>query len=135
MHPIEGFYYIMNGTCNVVSCNHVGLNPTRVKELGLVPNIEFVFGNATYTRDPLSIMTHDDNDLNNECNETIKNSGRWSDLVNSIISIMVTTEAMNIIQDNVHQYSFPDHITQSFNNELAELFQQWEIMERYTNKY
>ena len=49
------------------------------------------------------------------------NSGRSSDLVKFIISFMVSAETINITQDNVHQYSFPDHITPEFQQRIRQI--------------
>jgi hypothetical protein len=50
-------------------------------------------GNNTFSRDPLSIVTRD-------------SDHEWSDIIDSVIQILYTAEAMNITQANVHTTDF-----------------------------
>ena len=77
-----------DGTCNAIAAEAITLNPTRLRLLGLFQGINFTLGENTFSRDPLALTTRD-------------GDPDWSDLVNSVIKILYTGEALNLTAENV----------------------------------
>lgn len=98
-NPVDSIGFFNNGTCNVIAAEPILMIPSRLyNDFGLDKNLPFVVGNNTFSRDPLSIITPD-------------GDVEWSDMVNSVIKILYTTEKMNVTRDNVQTYQFDPQLS------------------------
>ena len=102
--PMETLQHMIQGTCNVVAAEAGIFNPTHLNRLGLTLN--FTVGDNIFSRDPLGLVTRD--------GET-----EWSDIVNSVIKVLYTAEAMNLTKENIELYEFEDGINEDLKNRMV----------------
>ncbi|CAB9515240.1 Putative amino-acid ABC transporter-binding protein YhdW [Seminavis robusta] len=107
--PTDALLYMTNGTCNVIAAEPILMQPLHLKQaFGLFLDEEFVLGNNSFSKDPLSLVTLD-------------SDPRVSDIVNSVVKIMYAAQGMNISRDNVMLHDFDPSVPTALKNRFKDV--------------